>query len=82
MSNHFHPAPPVVLVIAGFDPTCGAGIAADLKTIAAHNGYAVAAVSALRGQNPEALQTLSSRLDRDASSIKPGPSSLSICPHL
>jgi hydroxymethylpyrimidine/phosphomethylpyrimidine kinase len=40
-----------VLVIAGFDPSCGAGVAADLKTIAAHNCYAVAAVTALTAQN-------------------------------
>ena len=60
MSNHSHPAPPVVLVIAGFDPTCGAGIAADLKTIAAHNGYAVAAVSALTVQTTTGVKTVHS----------------------
>ena len=27
--------PPVVLTIAGFDPSCGAGVTADVKTIAA-----------------------------------------------
>ena len=31
--------PPVVLSIAGFDPCSGAGITADIKTIAAHGCY-------------------------------------------
>jgi hydroxymethylpyrimidine/phosphomethylpyrimidine kinase len=31
--------PPVVLTIAGFDPSGGAGITADIKTIAAHGCY-------------------------------------------
>jgi hydroxymethylpyrimidine/phosphomethylpyrimidine kinase len=42
---------PVVLAIGGFDPSAGAGIAADLKTIAAHNCYGVAAITALTIQN-------------------------------
>ncbi len=42
---------PVVLAIAGFDPSAGAGIAADLKTAAAHNCYGVAAITALTVQN-------------------------------
>jgi len=37
---------PIVLTIAGFDPSCGAGVGADLKTISAHNCYGVAAISA------------------------------------
>ena len=44
---------PVVLTIAGFDPSGGAGIAADLKTFAAHNCYGVAAISALTVQNTQ-----------------------------
>ncbi len=52
--NHQPNAPwPVVLTIAGFDPSAGAGIAADLKTIAAHNCYGVAALTALTVQNTE-----------------------------
>jgi hydroxymethylpyrimidine/phosphomethylpyrimidine kinase len=39
--------PPVVLTIAGFDPSSGAGITADIKTIAAHSCYGVACISAL-----------------------------------
>lgn len=43
--------PPRVLSIAGTDPTGGAGIQADLKSIAAHRGYGMAVVSALVAQN-------------------------------
>ena len=42
---------PVVLSVAGFDPSAGAGIVADLKTFAAHNCYGVAAITALTVQN-------------------------------
>jgi len=43
--------PPVVLTIAGFDPSSGAGATADIKTIAAHGCYGVAALSALTVQS-------------------------------
>jgi hydroxymethylpyrimidine/phosphomethylpyrimidine kinase len=46
-----HRTPPILLTIAGFDPSCGAGVAADLKTFAAHNCYGVAAVTALTVQS-------------------------------
>ncbi len=42
---------PVVLTIAGFDPSGGAGMAADLKTFAAHNCYGIAAITAMTVQN-------------------------------
>ncbi len=42
---------PVVLSVAGFDPSAGAGVAADIKTFAAHNCYGVAAITALTVQN-------------------------------
>ena len=58
MSNHTHAAPPIVLTIAGFDPSCGAGIAADLKTIAAHNCYGVAAVTALTVQSTQGVMSI------------------------
>jgi hydroxymethylpyrimidine kinase/phosphomethylpyrimidine kinase len=69
-----------VLVIAGFDPSCGAGIAADLKTIAAHNGYGVAAVTAVTVQSTQGVlsvhaiphATLRAQLDALAADIKPG----------
>ncbi len=51
MSNHVNHAPPILLTIAGFDPSCGAGVSADLKTFAAHNCYGVAAVTALTVQS-------------------------------
>lgn len=44
-------APPVVLTIAGFDPSSGAGVSADVKTIAAHGCYGVACITALTVQS-------------------------------
>ena len=43
--------PPVVWTIAGFDPSSGAGITADLKTISAFGCYGVACITALTVQN-------------------------------
>jgi hydroxymethylpyrimidine/phosphomethylpyrimidine kinase len=43
--------PPVVLTIAGFDPSSGAGATADTKTIAAHGCYGVACLTALTVQS-------------------------------
>jgi hydroxymethylpyrimidine/phosphomethylpyrimidine kinase len=43
--------PPVVLTIAGFDPSSGAGITADIKTIAAHECFGVACITALTVQS-------------------------------
>jgi hydroxymethylpyrimidine/phosphomethylpyrimidine kinase len=51
-------APPIVLTIAGFDPSAGAGIAADLKTIAAHNCYGVGAITALTVQSTQAVKSV------------------------
>jgi hydroxymethylpyrimidine/phosphomethylpyrimidine kinase len=44
-------APPIVLTIAGFDPSSGAGVTADIKTIAAHNCYGVSCITALTVQS-------------------------------
>jgi hydroxymethylpyrimidine/phosphomethylpyrimidine kinase len=55
LNNHASHAPPILLTIAGFDPSCGAGVAADLKTFAAHNCYGVAAVTALTVQSTQGL---------------------------
>ena len=41
---------PVVMTIAGFDPCSGAGVTADIKTIAAHGCYAVSCITALTVQ--------------------------------
>jgi len=46
---------PVVLTIAGSDPSGGAGIQADLKTIEAGGGYALSALTAVTAQNSKAV---------------------------
>jgi hydroxymethylpyrimidine/phosphomethylpyrimidine kinase len=51
-------APNLLLTIGGFDPSCGAGIAADLKTFAAHGCYGVAAITSLTVQSTEAVQAV------------------------
>jgi len=51
MNHTSHASWPVALTIAGFDPSGGAGIVADLKTFAAHNCYGLAAITALTVQN-------------------------------
>jgi len=43
--------PPVILTIAGFDPSSGAGVTADIKTIAAHSCYGVACITAMTVQS-------------------------------
>lgn len=49
-------SPPVVLTIAGFDPSSGAGITADIKTIAAHGCYGVASITAMTVQSTSAVR--------------------------
>src|SRR5579863_8631918 len=49
---------PNVLTIAGFDPSGGAGVLADIKTFAALRCYGVAAVTALTAQNTQGVQAL------------------------
>lgn len=68
-----------MLVIAGFDPSGGAGIAADLKTISAHNLYGVAAMTALTVQSTKGVlsvhpipsATLRAQLDALVADVKP-----------
>lgn len=50
-----HPIP-TVLSIAGTDPTGGAGLPADLKSISAHGGYALSVVTALVAQNTRGVR--------------------------
>ena len=50
------PAPPVVLTIAGFDPSSGAGITADIKVIAAHECYGIACATALTVQSTRGVR--------------------------
>lgn len=52
--------PPVVLTIAGFDPSSGAGVTADIKTIAAHECYGVACITALTIQSTRGVRRVES----------------------
>ncbi len=47
-----------MLAIAGSDPSGGAGIQADLKSIAAHGGYGMAAITALTAQNTRGVSAV------------------------
>ena len=58
MGEHTNHTPPILLTIAGFDPSCGAGVAADLKTFAAHNCYGVAAITALTVQSTQGVKSV------------------------
>ncbi|GAB3261231.1 bifunctional hydroxymethylpyrimidine kinase/phosphomethylpyrimidine kinase [Arthrobacter pigmenti] len=49
---------PRVLSVAGTDPTGGAGIQADLKSIAANGGYGMAVVTALVAQNTQGVRSV------------------------
>jgi hydroxymethylpyrimidine/phosphomethylpyrimidine kinase len=48
--------PPVVLTIAGFDPSSGAGITADIKTIAAHECYGISCITSLTIQSTQGVR--------------------------
>lgn len=59
---------PVILAMAGFDPSSGAGITADLKTIAAHSGYGMACITALTVQSTQgvfAVEPVAGKLVRE-----------------
>lgn len=56
MAHKKKPQLPVVLAIAGHDPSSGAGITADIKTIAAHNCYGVTCVTALTVQSTRGVK--------------------------
>jgi hydroxymethylpyrimidine/phosphomethylpyrimidine kinase len=49
---------PVILTIAGFDPSSGAGVTADVKTIAAHGCYGVACITALTVQSTAGVRNV------------------------
>ena len=49
-------APKVVMTIAGFDPSSGAGITADLKTFAAHRLYGISCPTALTVQSTRGVR--------------------------
>jgi hypothetical protein len=68
----------------GFSAACVAAIGDSRGNIAAEARLAQdlkAAVSALRQQNAQALETLFNQIHTDIRAISPGPSSLSRCPH-
>jgi hydroxymethylpyrimidine/phosphomethylpyrimidine kinase len=61
-------SPPVVLTIAGFDPSSGAGVTADVKTIAAHGCYGVGCIATLTVQSTAGVrrvEVVSPELVRD-----------------
>jgi hydroxymethylpyrimidine kinase/phosphomethylpyrimidine kinase len=51
LTSNTHDAQPVALTIAGFDPSGGAGVIADVKTFSAFGCFATAAVTSLTFQN-------------------------------
>ncbi len=48
--------PRIVMSIAGFDPSSGAGITADIKTIAAHECYGVCCITGLTVQSTRGVR--------------------------
>jgi hydroxymethylpyrimidine/phosphomethylpyrimidine kinase len=54
----FQDAPPVALSIAGFDPSSGAGVTADLQTFAAHGVFGTCAVTALTVQSTRGVEAV------------------------
>jgi hydroxymethylpyrimidine/phosphomethylpyrimidine kinase len=52
--------PQIVLTIAGFDPSSGAGVTADIKTIASHGCYGVACITALTVQSTAGVRRVES----------------------
>ncbi|MBV8672708.1 MAG: bifunctional hydroxymethylpyrimidine kinase/phosphomethylpyrimidine kinase, partial [Acidobacteriaceae bacterium] len=47
---------PAVLTVAGFDPSSGAGVTADLKVFAAHRLYGLSAITALTVQSTQGVR--------------------------
>ena len=68
---------PILLTIAGFDPSSGAGVSADLKVFAAHSAYGMACITALTEQStlgvravePVAAATVAATLDMLAEDV-------------
>ncbi|KTC64718.1 bifunctional hydroxy-methylpyrimidine kinase and hydroxy-phosphomethylpyrimidine kinase (plasmid) [Legionella adelaidensis] len=50
--------PPCVVTIAGTDPSGGAGIQADIKSISATGSYAASVITALVAQNTQGVQAI------------------------
>jgi hydroxymethylpyrimidine/phosphomethylpyrimidine kinase len=51
-------APPIVMTLAASDPTCGAGLQADLLTLAAHGCHPLTVVTALTVQDTVGVEDL------------------------
>jgi hydroxymethylpyrimidine/phosphomethylpyrimidine kinase len=49
---------PVILSIAGHDPSSGAGVTADIKTIAAHGCYGVTCITSLTVQSTRGVKSV------------------------
>ena len=49
---------PILLTIAGFDPSSGAGASADLKVFAAHAAYGMACLTALTVQSTRGVRSV------------------------
>lgn len=56
MPSKLEAGPPVVLSVGGFDPSSGAGVTADVKTIAAHGCYAITCITALTVQSTQGVK--------------------------
>ncbi|WP_010597162.1 bifunctional hydroxymethylpyrimidine kinase/phosphomethylpyrimidine kinase [Rickettsiella massiliensis] len=54
LSSH----PPVVVTLAGTDPSGGAGIQADIKAISATGSYAASIITVLVAQNTQGVSTI------------------------
>src|SRR6201997_4705537 len=57
-NGHTTAPPPILLTVAGFDPSCGAGVVADLKTFAAHGCYGLAAITSMTVQNTQGVEAV------------------------
>jgi hydroxymethylpyrimidine/phosphomethylpyrimidine kinase len=58
MADRISKPRPVVLSIAGHDPSSGAGVTADIKTIAAHGCYGVTCVTSLTVQSTRGVKSV------------------------
>lgn len=56
MTRRKQKSPPVVLSIAGYDPSSGAGVTADIKTISAHGCYGISCITALTVQSTRGVK--------------------------